>query len=112
MGTGFLRFVADRRKGNEAMKMTEVTKMCGGEWKAMSEAQRKPYNDQYEAEKVRYQTEMEKYKASGKEEQWKARVGIKTKAELDKEKKAAAEKKKTDKEKKTAAAKKKATTKR
>lgn len=109
--TGFLRFVAERREKNKDAKATALTKEAGEAWKSMSETQRKPYNDAYELDKARYTEKLKAYTASGKEEKWKSKVGIKTLSEKLEEKKAALAKAKADKEaaalKKKAAAEKK-----
>ncbi|CAK0829252.1 unnamed protein product [Prorocentrum cordatum] len=109
--TGFLRFVAEKREQNKDAKPTVLTKEASDSWKGMSEAQRKPYNEAYELDKARYAEKMKAYVATGKEEEWKAKVGIKTMSEKLEEKKAAKEaaalKRKAEAEKKKAAAQKK-----
>jgi hypothetical protein len=102
--TGFFRFLQEKRTTSPESKVTDLTKKVKGEWAGMTEVQRKPYNDAFVQEQARYQEALKAYKASGKEEVWKAKVGIKTNAEKEAEKKALAEKKKEVKE---AAAKKK-----
>ncbi|CAK0889787.1 unnamed protein product [Prorocentrum cordatum] len=109
--TGFLRFVAEKREQNKDAKPTVLTKEASDSWKGMSEAQRKPYNEAYELDTARYAEKMKAYVATGKEEEWKAKVGIKTMSEKLEEKKAAKEaaalKRKAEAEKKKAAAQKK-----
>merc|ERR1711937_951516 len=105
--TGFLRFVAEKRKSEPDVKATALLKKASEQWKAMSEVECKPYNQSYELEKARYAEELKAYKASGKEEAWKSRVGIKTDAEKAAEKAAAKEKEKAAAAKKKAAKQKK-----
>jgi len=115
--SAYLRFLADFRPKRPELKATEVAKVGGVEWKAMSEAQQKPYNAKYVEEKKAYATALEAYKSSGKEQVWEQKVGIadvkqkalKMKEEADAKKTAAAEKKKVAAEKKKMHAEKKKT---
>jgi len=45
-------------------KITDVTKAAGARWKALTDAQRKPYEDKYHAKNEEYKKAMEEYKAS------------------------------------------------
>merc|ERR1719482_1027927 len=45
-------------------KITDVTKVAGARWKALTDAQRKPYEDKYHAKNEEYKKAMEEYKAS------------------------------------------------
>jgi len=108
--TAFLQFAQEYRSKNAHMKVTESTKVASAFWKQMSPAEKAPYEQRYAEEKQKYAKAMEQYKASGKEEAWKAKVGIAAKeAEAAKKAEAATLKKKKAALKRTeAAAKKKA----
>merc|ERR1719436_1813769 len=85
--------------------MTAATREASVEWKQMTEAQRKPYADKYAEEKEVYATAIKEYKASGKEQTWKERVGIADiEARMAAKKEAAAAKKKEKALKKKTAA--------
>merc|ERR1719161_2263037 len=43
-------------------KITDVTKAAGEQWKALSEAQKKPYNDKYLKKQEEYQAALAEYK--------------------------------------------------
>lgn len=122
--TGFLRFAQEFRHKRPDLKITSQVKEAAAEWKAMPEEMRKPYEVKYLEEKQIFDRSMQEYKASGKEQAWKERVGLAgveaksaAKKEAAAEKKAAAAKKKKEaaqkkaeaaKKKKAAAVKKKA----
>jgi len=89
--TGFLEFAGEFRQKNPAMKMTEATKQASISWKALTPAQKAPYEKRYEEETKKYKAAMEEYKSSGKEAAWKEKKGLDAK---DKQKEKAAEKKK------------------
>jgi len=74
--SAYLRFATQFRSSNPGMSMLESTKAAGKEWNSMSDAQKAPYQKEYEAAKSKYVTELESYKASGAEAAWKERVGI------------------------------------
>lgn len=74
--TGCLRFLGDFRQKNPTLKVTEAAQAGSKEWKAMSEAQQKPYNEKYLTEKKAYTSAMEAYRSSGKEAAWEKKVGI------------------------------------
>lgn len=58
--TAFFRFSADHRsaikEANPGFGVTEVGRELGVRWKALSEAEKKPYQDAYEAEKAKLAT--------------------------------------------------------
>jgi len=62
--TGFFRFVSDFRKNHSEMKVTEVTKAAGAEWKVLSEAGKKKYMDAAARDQKKYQKDLAKYKKS------------------------------------------------
>jgi len=43
--------------------MTEIAKKIGEKWGKMTPEEKKPYEEKAAADKVRYEKEMEKYKA-------------------------------------------------
>lgn len=45
--------------------MTEASKKASLEWSAMSEADKKPYNDKVAADKVRHDAQMAEFKEKG-----------------------------------------------
>merc|ERR1712217_611889 len=48
--------------------ITDVAKAAGSRWKALTDAQRKPYEDKYSAKMAEYTAAMQEYKASKTEE--------------------------------------------
>merc|ERR1712070_953270 len=48
-------------------KITDVSKAAGEEWKALSDADKKPYQDKYAIKSEEYKKAMEEYKANAKE---------------------------------------------
>ena len=66
--SAYFYYAADRRvwfkEHQPDLKMTEVAKLVGAEWKGMSDKQRKKYNDLAAKDKARY--EREKGQAKGK----------------------------------------------
>merc|ERR1719334_2679372 len=62
--TGFFLFNQDFRKAHPLLKLTEMTKAAGLEWKALDEGKRKKYLDKAAKAKVRYQKDLMKYKKS------------------------------------------------
>merc|ERR1712113_462085 len=85
---GFFLFAQEFRKKEPNLKVTEATKKAGDQWKNFTPIQKKPYEDQWEAKMTQYKKDLQKYKDSGKEAQWKKKVG------LDAIEKSAAEEKK------------------
>jgi len=49
------------RADNKDLKMTEIAKLTGEEWKNLSSEEKKPYEDQAAVDKERYQKEQEAY---------------------------------------------------
>merc|ERR1719461_1688033 len=72
--TGFFRFVSNFRKANSEMKVTEVTKAAGAEWKVLSKTEKKKYLDAAASEKAEYQEDLKKYQKSDKHKQYKEKV--------------------------------------
>jgi chromatin remodeling complex protein RSC6 len=68
--SAYFYYNADRREWFKTqqpeLKMTEVAKLVGAEWKALSEKQRKKYTDLAAKDKARYEREKGKGKAKGK----------------------------------------------
>jgi NADH dehydrogenase/NADH:ubiquinone oxidoreductase subunit G len=106
---GFLRFAQEFRQKRPDLKITSQVKEAAAEWKAMPEEMRKPYEVKYSEEKQIWDRSMQEYKASGKEQAWKERVGLAgVEAKSAAKKEAAAEKKAAAAKKKKEAAQKKA----
>lgn len=76
--TGFLRFMAEFRKSSHVkdLKVTEIVKEGAKRWKVENPEKKKALNDAYLIDKEKYTKAMEAYKASGKEIEWKKKVGI------------------------------------
>merc|ERR1719334_2520502 len=68
--TGFFLFNKDFRKSHPQLKLTEMTKAAGLEWKALDEGKRKKYLDKAAKAKVRYQKDLAKYKKSNEYAQY------------------------------------------
>merc|ERR1719268_606228 len=62
--TGFFRFVNNFRKNHSEMKVTEVTKAAGAEWKVLNKADKKKYMDAAASDQKKYQKDLTKYKKS------------------------------------------------
>ena len=64
---GYQIFCEDARprvkKENPEKKMTQLSTLLGNEWKALTEEQKKPYQERAEADKLRYAEEMNAYDA-------------------------------------------------
>jgi len=73
--SAFFQFLSGYRTKNASLKPTEIAKLAGAIWKDMNAEQKKPYEKQYNDEKNKYDEAMKLYKASGKEEAWKAKTG-------------------------------------
>lgn len=75
--TGFMRFAQEyRQSASPTMKMTEVTKAAGAEWKTISASQKGQYEQAYKQEKATYDQALKKYKESGMEAEFKKRTGL------------------------------------
>merc|ERR1711920_937380 len=81
--TGFFRFVRKFRKDHLEMKVTEVTKAAGAEWKVLSKAEKQKYVDAAAREQAKYQKDLEKYKTSKEYKQYQEKVkAFKTNKEM------------------------------
>lgn len=90
--TAFMLYAKEVRQENPSLKLTEQTKLAGEKWKAMTPPQKQPYEDKASASAKKYKEEMEKYKASGKADVWRDKVGLsKTDTKKAQEAKKAAE---------------------
>lgn len=81
--SGYFRFLAQFRANNTDIKMTEQAKNGAQAWKALSEAEKAPFNEAAKKDKDKFDEAMKAYKASGKEEVWKEKVGIKAKEDKE-----------------------------
>merc|ERR1712061_337745 len=72
--TGFFRFVSNFRKANSEMKVTEVTKAAGAEWKVLSKTEKKKYLDAAASEQAKYQKDLKKYQKSDEYSQYQEKV--------------------------------------
>eukprot|EP00445_Apocalathium_hangoei_P021385 CAMPEP_0203891786 /NCGR_PEP_ID=MMETSP0359-20131031/35035_1 /ASSEMBLY_ACC=CAM_ASM_000338 /TAXON_ID=268821 /ORGANISM="Scrippsiella Hangoei, Strain SHTV-5" /LENGTH=509 /DNA_ID=CAMNT_0050813623 /DNA_START=97 /DNA_END=1628 /DNA_ORIENTATION=- len=65
--SNYLLFMDDRRtqlsEENPGVKNSYLSKLLGQEWKALSEAAKKPYEEKARLEKARYDSEVEEYEA-------------------------------------------------
>jgi len=110
--TPYLRFAQEFRQSAPSLKMTEATKLAAEKWKDMDAPAKLRFEQDYAAEKERYAKKLQEYKDSGKEDEWKMKVGITAKEEKEnakkqkeqekKEKQKLAEKAKKEKEKEKA----------
>jgi len=92
--TPYLRFAQEFRQSAPSLKMTEATKLAAEKWKDMDAAAKLRFEQDYAAEKERYAKELKEYQESGKEEEWKKKVGITAQEEEENAKKKAAQEKK------------------
>ena len=69
--TAFFYFTADIReqtkKDNPDLKMSDLAKIHGEKWKALSEDEREPYNKKNEVDKARYEKEKAEWGESSEE---------------------------------------------
>jgi len=72
--TGFFRFVRKFRKDHSEMKVTEVTKAAGAEWKILSKAEKKKYVEAAAREQANYQKDLKKYQKSDEYKQYQEKV--------------------------------------
>merc|ERR1711920_414702 len=72
--TGFFRFVSKFRKDHSEMKVTEITKAAGVEWKVLSKAEKKKYVDAAAKDQAKYQKDLEKYQKSDEYKQYVEKV--------------------------------------
>merc|ERR1711920_1034662 len=72
--TGFFRFVRKFRKDHLEMKVTEVTKAAGAEWKVLSKAEKQKYVDTAAKEQAKYQKDLEKYQKSDEYKRYQEKV--------------------------------------
>lgn len=67
--TGFIIFCNEKREtvrtDNPDVKITEITKILGQAWNALTDAQKEPYHQAATAEKVRYEQEMKQFSEKG-----------------------------------------------
>lgn len=66
---GYFQFISEQRaivvKKNPEAKITEIAKMLGEMWTKLTEVKKKPFNQKYEQDKDRYQTQLEQLKKFG-----------------------------------------------
>lgn len=74
--TAYFLFLQEYRAQNSNLSIIESTKAAATAWKELPKEKRTPYEKNYAAAKVKYQKDLETYKASGKEAAWKEKVGI------------------------------------
>merc|ERR1712203_653479 len=72
--TGFFRFVRKFRKDHSEMKVTEVTKAAGAEWKILSKAEKQKYVDAAVKEQAKYQEDLKNYQKSDEYKQYQEKV--------------------------------------
>merc|ERR1719445_1007955 len=90
--TAYFAFTASRRAAisaeNPEMKITQIAKLMGAEWKALSEAEKKPFQATAAKSKVAYAAKMEAYKGSAEEKAFKQQL-VDWEAECERRKQAA-----------------------
>lgn len=62
--SAYFLFLSQFRQNNPNLGLTETSSKGGEKWKSLSEAERAPFQKKADADKVRYQREMEAYKQS------------------------------------------------
>lgn len=101
--TAYIRYATEYRAKTPSLKITEASKFAAESWKELKPEEKQRYDAAYKADKEKYTKDLAAYKASGKLEAWKAKVGIAAQEEKAAEKKAKeAEKAKMAKEKEKA----------
>merc|ERR1711974_498716 len=74
--SGWMLFLQEFRQKNPTVKLTEQTKLGGEAWKKMTTQQKAPYEQRAAPAMKTYKAAMAKYKESGKQAAWKAKVGM------------------------------------
>ena len=63
--TAYFCFSKERRNGirekNPELKMTQIAKILGHTWSALTESQKEPYVQQAAQDKIRYENELSKF---------------------------------------------------
>jgi len=72
--SGFFRFVSKFRNDHSEMKVTEVTKAAGAEWKVLRKAEKQKYMDAAAKEQDKYQKDLKKYQQSDEYKQYQEKV--------------------------------------
>jgi len=72
--TGYFRFVRKFREDHSEMKVTEVTKAAGAEWKVLSKAKKQKYVDAAAREQAKYQKDLKTYQKSDEYKQYQEKV--------------------------------------
>merc|ERR1712060_433699 len=72
--SGFFRFVSNYRKNHSDMKVTEVTKSAGADWKVLSKTEKKKFMDAAAREQAKYQEDLKKYQKSDEYKQYQEKV--------------------------------------
>jgi len=81
--SGFFRFISNFRKDHSEMKVTEVTKAAGAEWKVLSKTEKEKYLDAAARDKAEYQKDLKNYQKSDKYKQYQEKVkAFKTEKEM------------------------------
>merc|ERR1719397_115832 len=81
--TGFFRFVSKFRKDHSGMKVTEVTKAAGAEWKVLRKSEKQKYVEAAAKEQAKYQKDLKKYQKSKEYKQYQEKVkAFKAKKEM------------------------------
>merc|ERR1719419_1140631 len=81
--SGFFRFVNKFRKDHSEMKVTEVTKAAGAEWKLLSKAEKQKYVDAAAREQAKYQKDLKNHQKSDEYKQYQEKVkAFKTKKKM------------------------------
>merc|ERR1719394_1438065 len=83
--SSYFIYVRDNREkviaDNAGISVTEITKILGAQWKALSAEEKAPYEEKAAQDKVRYAREMDEFKKNGGE------VKVPTKSKKSSEKK-------------------------
>jgi len=74
--SGFFLFSQEQRASLTQLSITEKQKELGKRWNSLDQIKKEPYVKAYEAAQEKFTRDMKAYKESGKEEQWKKKVGI------------------------------------
>merc|ERR1712087_805084 len=72
--SGFFRFVSNYRKNHSDMKVTEVTKSAGADWKFLSKTEKNKFMDAAAREQAKYQEDLKKYQKSDEYKEYQEKV--------------------------------------
>jgi len=84
--TAYMLYAQEYREKHPHLKVTEASQIASELWKDMQPAEKVQYEQQYQINLAKYKDDIKAYNESGKEEEWKIKVGITAKQDKEKAK--------------------------